>query len=92
MTDMFYTGTQDNVIAANNQININCGFPDGITTTWAIPQASYSDPTLWFIAMPPSNGYRNGIVTLTQAQMIAGVSSVTETPYDPSWFPPYGVQ
>lgn len=84
---LYYTGTEAQIIAANNQINSNCGFPSGGTTTWAIPQQAY-EQDFWFILMPPPEGYKNGAINKTQAEMIAGVVNVTEAESQPDWFPP----
>lgn len=84
----FYTGTQADVVAANAQINSNCGFPNSYTQTWAIPQQAYQQ-AFWFIMMPPPEGYTqpNG-VTITQAEMIAGVINVTQQQSQSNWWPP----
>lgn len=83
----FYVGTEAQVIAANQQIDSNCSFPDGRTTTWAIPVQAYGE-SFWFIAAPPPGGYNNGIGNWTQAQMIAGVQNVTLEDGNPDWWPP----
>jgi hypothetical protein len=84
----YYTGSESDVIAANTQINSNCGFPDAYTQTWAIPTQNYTDPTTWFILMPPPEGYMNGVVTLTQSQMINSVVNVTQAESQSNWWPP----
>lgn len=89
MSNLYYTGTQEQIDDALAQINTNCGFPDGEgTDTWAIPESSYSDHDFWFIPMPPENGYKNSKINFTQAEMILGVINVDINPYNSNWFPP----
>lgn len=84
----FYIGTQADVVAANAQINSNCGFPNSYAQTWAFPQQAYQQ-SFWFIMMPPPEGYTepNGNI-ITQAQMVAGVVNVTEQQSQSNWWPP----
>lgn len=81
------TGTQSDVIAANSEIDLNCGFPNKNTFTWADPQQAYQQ-TFWFIAMPPPEGYKDGIGSWTQDQMMKDVVNVNQQKFDPSWNPP----
>lgn len=83
----YFTGTEEEIVAANNQINSNCNFPDPETTTWAIPTKAYQQD-FWFIPMPSPEGYKNSYGSWTQAQMINGVSNVSEEESQPNWWPP----
>lgn len=82
-----YTGTEEQVTAANSQINTNCGFPDGYTDTWDIPTQAYNQD-FWFIKKPPVDGYKEPSIMFSQAEMIAGVTNVTEQTSDDNWWPP----
>lgn len=84
----FYTGTLDEVTAANAQINSNCSFPNGSTETWAIPTESY-DQTFWFFLQPPPEGYQDDVGSWTQAEMINGVENVQLQQSNSSWWPPF---
>jgi hypothetical protein len=88
-TNLFFTGSEGAIIAANDQINTNCGFPDGVTSTWAIPMQAW-EQDFWFIQMPPASGYNNGINSWTQAQMIDGIEDVNIEESQPNWWPPEG--
>lgn len=87
MGRLCYIGTQSEVTAANDQIDSNCGFPDGYTNTWDIPVQAY-EQDFWFIRKPPVAGYKEPTRSFTQAQMIAGVTNVTEEESQPDWWPP----
>lgn len=84
----FYTGTLDQVNAAIEQINANCGFPDACSYTWAVPRQAY-EQDFYFIQMPPPEGYMSGCGSWTQEQMIAGVVNVEPRQSNSSWWPPY---
>lgn len=83
----YYTGTESDIIAANAQINSNCGFPDSQTQTWDIPTKAYNQD-FWFISMPGPDGYKNNSGSWTQVQMINGVSNVAQEQSNSSWWPP----
>lgn len=83
----YYTGTQNDVEAANAQINSNCGFPNPCTENWAVPQQAYSQD-FWFILMPPPEGYMTKCGSFSQDEMIAGVSGVSEQQGQSNWWPP----
>ena len=83
----FFTGSQENIIAANHQIDLNCGFPDPQTQTWAVPEQAY-EQDFWFILMPPPTGYTNNYGTWTQEQMIDGVQNVSIEESQSNWWPP----
>lgn len=85
--NLYYTGTQENVQKALNQINKNCNFPTAGVKTWDTPMEAYQQ-NFWFIKMPPPQGYKNEIVSYTQEQMILGVVEVTEHEFSKSWLPP----
>ena len=87
MTIMCYTGTEEQVSVAVEQINSNCGFPDGYTETWDTPRQAY-EQDFWFIIMPPAEGYKEPTRSFTQEQMIAGVTNVQEQESQPDWWPP----
>lgn len=84
--NMFYTGSQVGVEAAVSQINSNCGFPDGYSQTWAIPQKAFGQ-LFWFFQMPPPEGYTEPSKKITQAEMIQGVIGVIATPSIITWWP-----
>lgn len=85
--DTFYTGSEEEIQVANAQIDSNCGFPDGVTQTWAVSQKAY-EQDFWFILMPPPGGYMNAVGAWSQAQMIDGVTDVAEQESQPDWWPP----
>lgn len=85
--NIFFTGTFEEVTAANAQINANCGFPDEYTDNWANPQQAY-EQDFWFILMPPPEGYRDPVNSWTQEQMIAGVVNVIPQESQSNWWPP----
>lgn len=85
--DMYFVGPYENVLAANAQIDANCGFPDGYCETWAIPQQAY-EQDFWFILMPPPDGYREPTRSFTQEQMIANVVNVGIEEAQQNWWPP----
>lgn len=83
-----YTGTEDQIIIAINQINTNCGLPFRGTQTWDIPKKAYSYD-FWFIYMPPTGGWiREDGTYFTQQQMIDGVVNVSIQESQPDWWPP----
>src|SRR4051812_25974660 len=84
----YFTGSEQDILAANHQIDLNCGFPDPQTETWAIPQQAY-EQDFWFILMPPPEGYTNNYGTWTQDQMIQEVTNVEEQQSQSNWWPPY---
>ncbi len=84
---MCLTGTQGQVIGANAQIDTNCGFPNANTYTWAIPQQAYNQD-FWFISMPPLEGFKDGIGSWTQDQMMANVVNVSQEESQSNWWPP----
>jgi hypothetical protein len=85
----YFTGTQENIDIANNQIGKNLGLPFGGTQRWADPQQNYSDPTTYFILMPPPEGWtREDGTHFTQEQMINGVENIEIEESQPDWFPP----
>ncbi len=86
---LYYVGDEAAVVAANAQINSNCGFPNSQANTWGIPTRAYAPLDFWFVSKPPPQGmiFANGTV-LSQATMIANVTGVTESTSDPSWWPP----
>lgn len=86
--DIYFTGTESEIIAANAQINSNCGFPNGCTQTWAVPTQAY-EQDFWFILMPPPDGYMTNCGSWTQEEMIAGVIDVEEQQAQPNWWPPF---
>lgn len=89
MWNMFFTGTQDNILIANQQINQNAGLPFRETLTWAIPQQAYLQD-FWFIIMPPPEGWRREDGTyFTQQEMISNVINVNIEESNPSWWPPF---
>ena len=83
----YFTGTEEDIIAANNQININCNFPDLETTTWDIPKKAFNQD-FWFISMPSPEGYTNNYGSWTQDQMINSVINVEEEESQTNWWPP----
>jgi len=85
----FYTGSLTDVNVAIAQINTNCGFPDGYTTTWATATQNYTTPTVYFFLKPPPDGYMTPNGSWTQAQMVNGVVNVTEAQSNSSWWPPF---
>lgn len=85
--DTYFTGAEADVVAANDQINANCGFPDEYTETWAVPTQAYQS-TFWFIIMPPPQGYMNPRASFTQQQMIDNVQNVSIEQSQPDWWPP----
>lgn len=83
-----YTGTEENVTAAVNQININCGLPFGSTQTWDEPKQAYLQ-SFWFIWMPNVDGWiREDGTHFTQDQMIENVINVNIEDSQSDWFPP----
>lgn len=85
----YFTGTQENIEIANNQISENAGLPFGGTDHWADLEQNYSDPTTYFIKMPEPDGWiREDGMHFTQEQMINGVENVTIEESQPDWFPP----
>jgi hypothetical protein len=82
----FYTGSLEDVTAANSQIDDNCGFPNGDTQTWSVPQQAY-EQDFWFILQPPPEGYKDKIGYWTQEQMISGVENVELQQSNSSWWP-----
>ena len=88
MSNICYTGTEDQVTIANNQINTNCGFPNNDAQNWDTPTPAYTPNTFWFIRKPPPGGLVYADRTYTQEEMINGVVNVIEQPYSPSWRPP----
>ena len=89
MSNLYFTGTEVNVIAANAQISGNCGLPFGGTKTWADPQSEYIEPIKWFIKMPDPEGWtREDGTHFTQKEMISGVVNVDIEESNPDWWPP----
>lgn len=84
----FYTGTQQDIINATAQIDLNCNFPDGYTQTWAIPKKAY-EQDFWFIPMPSPEGYKNIMHSFTQEEMIFDVVNVSEQESQRNWWPPF---
>ncbi len=87
MPYLCYKGTHENVIAANAQIDANCGFPDAYTQTWGSIKKAYQQE-FWFFAMPTPAGYKNRSGDWTQEQMIDSVVNVEIEESQPSWFVP----
>ncbi len=86
---LYFTGTEENIIAANAQISSNLDLPFRGTIKWAQPQSSYSDPNFWFIEMPSEAGWtREDGTHFTQEQMIANVIDVEIQEENPNWWPP----
>lgn len=73
---------EQNVIDAEAQISANCGFPNGRgTDCWDITR--YSDEhEIYYITKPPITGWRDGVDSFTQAQMMAGVIDVEEQEWE----------
>jgi hypothetical protein len=85
---LYFTGTEENIIIANNQIGQNLGLPFRGTLRWADPLKAYQQD-FWFILMPDSDGWtREDGTHFTQEQMIDGVTNVNIEESDPNWFPP----
>jgi hypothetical protein len=76
-------GSQTDVIAANAQIEANCGIPCPGTSSWDIPRQGY-EQDFWFITMPPASGWNE----FSQDQMMHDVVDVSEAMSQSSWFPP----
>lgn len=87
MWNTYLTGTQEQVISANSQIDLNCGFPNGDTQTWFIPIQAYQQD-FWFILMPPPEGYKDIVGSWTQSQMMANVVNVVQEQGQSNWWPP----
>jgi hypothetical protein len=85
--NVYFTGSESAVNAANAQINANCGFPDACTQGWAVPMQAY-EQDFWFILMPPPDGYMTKCGSWTQDEMIAGVTGVVEQQGQSNWWPP----
>jgi len=86
--NMYYTGIQEDVEIANNQIGSNCGLPFGGTNAWAVPTLAY-EQDFWFIPMPSPSGWtREDGTHFTQSEMINGVTNVEEEEGQPNWWPP----
>ncbi len=80
----------DNESDANNalnQINFNCGFPNDDAATWSRVLKAY-EQNIWFLDNVPPEGYRGQTEIFTYAQMMMGVTNVTESDGDSSWFSP----
>ncbi len=86
---LYFTGTEENIINANQKISQNLGLPFRGTTTWADPQESYNQ-TFWFILMPPVEGWtREDGTHFSQEQMSDGVENVNIEESQPDWWPPF---
>ncbi len=86
---LYFTGTEENIINANQKISQNLGLPFRGTTTWADPQKAYQQD-FWFILMPPEDGWtREDGTHFTQEQMIDGVVNVNIEESQPDWWPPF---
>jgi hypothetical protein len=84
----YFTGTEENIAVANNQIGQNLGLPFMGTERWADPQQAYQQD-FWFILMPPPQGWtREDGTHFTQEQMIENVSNVDMKESSPDWWPP----
>ena len=81
---IFYTSNNEAaLIAAEAQICLNCGFPNGNgTDRWAIVTKAVNED-LWFFEKP--TGYNQ----FTQTQMIDGIdlTDITEQERNQDWFP-----
>lgn len=81
---LFLTGTENQIIEANAQINQNCGLPNNKgTNTWGEPTKMYL-VDLWYIPAPPENGWNE----FSYEEMMYGVVDVSIQESQPSWFPP----
>lgn len=90
MSNLYYTGTQNNIDIANAQISSNLGLPFRGTQIWAILQSSYSNADLWFFLMPLENGWtREDGTHFSQSEMVQGVVNVTIQESQSNWWPPY---
>ncbi len=81
------SANQANIIAAQAQISLNCGFPNNLgTEQWANVQKAINQD-MWFIIKPPIEGYNLG--EFTQIQMMSNVdlTNIIEQEYDATWFP-----
>jgi len=84
----YFTGTEENINLANQQIDNNLGLPFGGTNTWSIPRQAYLQD-FWFIPMPPPEGWKREDGTyFSQQQMIDNVSNVDIQESSPDWWPP----
>ncbi len=79
---MCLVGTETEVIAANAQIESNCGIPCEGTDNWDIPTQAF-EQDFWFITMPPLEGWNNYL----QEQMMQGVVDVLQMEFEPNWRP-----
>lgn len=82
----FYTGSEEDVSAAVEQINSNCGFPDGYCETWGNPRQAYQQD-FWFVLMPPPEGYVEPSRSFSQEEMIENVVNVDQEQSSPDWWP-----
>lgn len=81
---MIYLTSADEqkVVAAQAQICINCGFPNGRgTDNWDIPGYK-EDLGVYYIVKPPVEGWSDGVDSFTQAEMMAGVVDVVEREWE----------
>lgn len=83
MTLFLVSTNEQDVINANNQIGSNCGLPTQYTSQWDRVLKAY-DQDFWFIIKPPVQGWNE----FSQAQMMQGVTNVTEEESQPDWWPP----
>lgn len=87
--NMFYIGSEIDIILALEQINSNCGFPDAFSQTWAEIEKAW-EQDFWFFQVPPPWGYTEvgaGGRSFTQEEMIFGVINVAMEPSQPNWWP-----
>jgi len=78
------SNVEENVIAANSQIELNSGIPCKDTPRWDIPKLS-NDETFYWIWSPDAEGWNN----IPKSQMMEGVVNVDEKLYDKSWVKPF---
>lgn len=78
----YLVGDHNQVVSANQQIELNCGIPNAHTECWDLPKKA-NNQDFWFIAKPSEIGW-NGY---TQAQMMQDVVDVVEMNSEDSWFP-----
>jgi hypothetical protein len=82
--NFFLVGTEDQIIAANNQINNNAGYPCPGTERWGIPTQAY-EQDFWFIPMPMPDAIYNGH---TGQELMLNVINVVEEESQSNWWPP----
>jgi hypothetical protein len=76
-------GSYEDVVAANQKIELNSGIPNEDTACWDVPKEAYNQ-NFWFIEKPLVTGWND----LTQEQMMQDVVNVTEVEFDSSWLQP----